>query len=126
MADLKSIREAIDRDLQIVRGDSGTWENTVLDIEDSEAVDITGGEMTFTVKEKIEDNDALITKTESDGIVINSDQVNNKGKYQFSLIPADIKDLDYIIYQYEIKLLLGGKTNRILRGNLEILDGTTG
>ncbi len=120
-----SVKSAIAGDLQVTRGDNITWEDTVQNIEDSVAVDITGAALTFSVKVDVEDPVALFTRTVGDGIVINADQVTNKGKYQLSLVPSNTSALKFGTYEYDIQITLSGKVGTISRGEIEIMDEVT-
>lgn len=123
--DPKSIKTAIELNLEIIRADNITWEMTVVNIEDGLAVNIAGASMTFSVKEKIGDATVLITKTDSSGIVIDGDQATNTGKFQLSLMPADTDNLDPGTYKFDIEIILSTRTGTIARGDLEILGDYT-
>ena len=53
--DVISILDTIDGDLEIVRGDTQTWEDTVHEIENDVPDDITGATITMTVKNQFSD-----------------------------------------------------------------------
>lgn len=111
--------------LQAYQGKDITWEMPVINIQDSLAVDITGVALIFSVKEKASDSVALITRTVGIGIVIDPDQVNNKGKYQLSLVPENTEGLKVGDYQCDVQLTISGKEQTIARGTLAILSVVT-
>lgn len=121
----KSINSAISLDLEVPRGDDITWNMFVVKTQDDVAVDITGATITFSVKEKTSDTTALITRIVGSGIVIDPDQVNNKGKYQLSLVPSNTTGLGIGPYEFDIEMVLDAKLQTIARGNFEILDDIT-
>lgn len=112
-------------ELQSHKGKDITWEMTVLNIEDEATVDITGASVIFSVKEKVSDAAALFTRSVGSGIVINVDQINNKGKFQLSLVPANTASLDPGTYQCDVEITLSGKEQTPGRGTLAILDVVT-
>jgi len=112
--------------LQVYQGKNITWEMPVVNIQDDTAVDITGAAIIFSVKERVADSPALFTRIVGTGIVIDPDQVTNKGKYQLSLIPGNTEDLEPQLYQCDVELTLNSKEQTIARGTLEVLDVVTG
>lgn len=117
----KSLKVETGLELQVYQGKDITWEMTVVNIEDGEAVNIAGAAIVFTVKENIEDSATLFSRSVGSGIIIDADQVNNKGKYQLSLIPSNTDNLDPGTYEFDIQLTLSGKEQTIARGTLEAL-----
>lgn len=111
-------------ELKVHQGKNITWEMPIINIQDGLAVDITGAAIIFTVKSKVSDASALITRSVGNGIVIDLDQVNNKGKFQLSLIPTNT-DKDLGTYQMDIQITLFGKEQTPARGTFEILDVVT-
>jgi hypothetical protein len=126
--DIVSIEDTIDGDLEIVRGDSQTWEDTVHEIENDVPEDITGAALTMTVKNKYTDDnsEALFQKTTTGGgIVVDPNQVTNIGKYQFTVDPADTDSLDFGVYVYDIQMVLGGRLETISKGLFCVLSEST-
>lgn len=111
--------------LQVYQGKDITWEMPVVNIQDDAAVDITGAALIFSVKEKTSDTSPLFTRIVGTGIVIDPDQVTNKGKYQLSLVPANTEDLDTGDYQCDVQITLSGKEQTIARGTLAVLSVVT-
>ena len=109
-------------ELQVHQDRHITWEMTSENVEDDTAVDITGAIIIFSVKSKVSDTSEIFSRTVGDGIVIDADQINNKGKFQLSLIPNNTNLMSPGKYQMEIKITLSGKENTSARGVLEILD----
>jgi hypothetical protein len=125
--DVTSIIDTITGDLEIVRGDTQTWEDTVHEIQNDVPEDITNAALTMTVKNKFtdENSEALFQKTVGDGIVIDPDQVNNKGKYKFTVSPADTNPLDFGAYVYDIQMTLSGRIETLSKGQFCVLDEAT-
>lgn len=111
--------------LQVFQGKDITWEMPVVNIQDDTAVDITGAAIIFSVKFRVDDTTSLFTRIVGTGIVIDPDQVTNKGKYQLSLVPANTEDLDPKLYQCDVELTLNSREQTIARGTLEVLDVVT-
>jgi len=123
---LQSIKTALLGPLEVTRGDNCTFEDTLVNIQTNEAVDITGATITLTVREKIDDASVVFTRsTGGSGIVVDSDQVANKGKYQVSIIPSNTSGKTLQTYEYDIQIVLNGKTQTISRDEFEILSDIT-
>lgn len=120
-----SLKTATELQLQVYLGKNITWGMPIINIQDSLAVDITGAAIVFTVRHRLPDTPALITKAVGTGIVIDPDQVTNKGEYQLSLVPDDTENLTPGKYQMDVQLTLSGKEQTVARGTLEILDVVT-
>jgi hypothetical protein len=117
-----SLETATKVELEVHKGKDITWEMTVVNIQDGLPVDITGATIIFSVKENIEDTTAEFIRTVGGGIVIDSDQVTNKGKFQLSLVPSNTNTLEIKPYECDIEITLGGKEQTPTRGTLQILS----
>lgn len=126
--DVISILDTIDGNLEIVRGDTQTWEDTIHEIENDIPDDITGATIIMTVKKQFTDDntEALFQKsTGGSGIIVNPDQVTNKGKYQFTIDPADTDSLDFGVYVYDIQMTLGGRVETLSSGSFIVGNEAT-
>jgi hypothetical protein len=87
------------------KGEDKTYTILVVD-EDGERVDITGFSIEFEVKVTAGAADpADIAKSVGSGIVIDPDQVNNKGEATLSIDPSDTNTLAARVYKYDIVVI---------------------
>lgn len=113
--------------ISITRGDDETVRFTVKDPNDDDAlVDLTGCSLWFYVKasSKDVDLDALIAKGPAD-VVVDVDQITNKGEAALDLVPADTAAIDrkYLDRDlpYEVQLKDGsGRVSTVTRGTIII------
>lgn len=120
-----SLKQETKIELEVFQGKDVTWRMPVVNAQDDTAVDITGAAIIFSVKERVADATTLFTRIVGTGIVIDPDQVTNKGKYQLSLIPLNTEDLDPQLYECDVELTLNLREQTIARGTLEVLDVVT-
>jgi hypothetical protein len=115
------LSEAIDFELQIVRGDDDQWEFETENIQDQTADDITGAAINFTVR-RDGDTDPVIEKSTSDGIAVS---ITETQKFTLELDGSDTEDLATDTYACDFEMTLAGKKETIGKGTFEILEDYT-
>ena len=110
--------------LSMVRGDSAEF-SVHLTEGDGSDLDLTGLDITFTVKEHrfLDDADALLVKTVGDGITIVS---ASEGTLTIAIDPADTSELEHLpTYRWDVQVQSGGDVRTPLTGRLIISPDVT-
>ena len=116
--------------LQIVKGDTPSFNLVITDAIGGAAIDLTGALLWMTAKKKFEDNDAaaIFQKTIGSGISITDAAL---GLAKVTLVANDTKALEgffrgRINLKYDIQLKTqAGQIFTVARGKLEVLEEST-
>ena len=106
--------------LSLISGDDATLAIVVTNSDSGALVDLTDMALTFMVRRRPSDEDALITKTTADGIVIAPDQSADKGEATITLADTDTDDLAGV-FPWELEGIDSlGNTSTLASGRIRI------
>lgn len=97
------------------------WQETfqVSEEEDGSLIDITGAEITVTVRHRSTQTEILSGEV-GDGATL-TDPTN--GEFEIEFLATDMSSVDPGTYDVGLVLVLAGGTTQILLGTLPVLDG---
>lgn len=106
---------AINQDIEIVKGDTLAFNFQVQGLDGSEAT------FTLTVKEH-PDDDILFTADLGDGITLDSyDELRDVATYNLRITPAKTKTLDIARYYYDLEMNVNGDVFTLMRGRFTLV-----
>lgn len=113
--------------LSITRGDRATFDLAITDLDTGDPVDLTAMTLRFTAKRRLTDLDvdAVISKTEGDGITVGADPT--LGLATLVIDAADTEDIDAPrTLRWDVQVETdAGDVRTPLRGRLAILGDAT-
>ena len=112
--------------IEVYKGESKTLVLTVLD-ENRAAQDLTGATLTMTVRKRITDTTAVITKVSTTVTEIEIQTPATDGKAKIFLVPADTSALAVGPYVYDVWVTLSsGRRSPVIKPSLfSILQAVT-
>ena len=103
------------QNFEVYAGDDKEVTITVRD-ENSEILNLTGYTLNWVMSD--EDEDAILTKTLSDGLSV---ATPSNGQVLLTLVPADTEDLEPGIYHHELEITSsGGKVSTVTTGYVKV------
>ncbi len=108
----------MNKNLSLVRGDTGKFKINLIDEEENQIVLGNGDQIYFTVKENFELDDFVLQKKIGDGITLGDDNC-----YHLLLNPEDTDNLKFKDYVYDIAVVIGSEVKQkatVKRGTFKI------
>lgn len=126
---MTSIVAEMNQKLDMVRGDTATWQGQMINPDDNSIINLNSGGISlwFTVKRSYDDDDlnAVIQKTIGHGITVLS---GTGGLFQVTVLPVDTSVLDNeltgLVFDMQMVDASGNKTTPA-RGTLLVYAETT-
>lgn len=100
----------IDEDIRLVRGDTGLYKLNLTDKEGNKIILSDAGNIYFTVKENVEIEECLISKSIGNGISLGDDM-----NYHIVVDGEDTDKLNFQSYFYDIQVKIDAETRRTVK-----------
>ena len=111
--------------LEVIKGNTALWEVTAKD-DDGTVFDLTGAEITFSVKNNLNDTTALIERKNA-AAGGGSDEIEDidlvNGRFDLKLVASNTSSLDSGTYKWDFKFIMGSTIKNTQVGIFIISQG---